>query len=67
MPFAADALHRDAMQITIPTRNATELVAEVSELHNKNAELRAKAEQASLLQEENARLRSLLAKSQPTH
>jgi hypothetical protein len=39
-------------------KNATEVAAEVSELHNENAELRAKA---SLLQEENAQLK---AKSQ---
>ena len=56
-------------------KNATEVAAEVSELHNEIAELRAKAEQASLLQEENAQLKAkaqeeiaqlkaLLAKSQ---
>ena len=53
-------------------KNATELAAEVSELHNENVELRAKAEQASLLQQENAQLKAksqeeiaqLMAKSQ---
>jgi hypothetical protein len=56
-------------------KNATELAAEVSELRNENAGLRAKAEQVSLLQEEiaqlkaksleeNAQLKALLAISQ---
>ena len=39
-------------------KNATQLAAEVSELHNENAELRAKAEQASLLQEQIAQLKA---------
>jgi hypothetical protein len=56
----ADQLHSKAAAAR-QGKNATELAAEVSELHNENAELRAKAEQASLLQEEIAQLK---AKSQ---
>ena len=53
----ADQLH-SKVAAARQGKNATELAAEVSELHNENAELRAKA---SLLQEEIAQLK---AKSQ---
>jgi hypothetical protein len=56
----ADQPHSKAAA-ALQGKNATELAAEVSELHNENVELRAKAEQASLLQEEIAHLK---AKSQ---
>jgi hypothetical protein len=56
----ADQLHSKAAAAR-QGKNATELAAENSELHNENAELMAKAEQASLLQEEIAQLK---AKSQ---